>query len=163
MPTEATMMRQLLADVSRNHFPNPPATPIEIEEFEQRIGWRLDADLRAFYLHCNGAELFKKPDSPFRIRPLSQIIRARLATRGKDDESRGPASWYTLCALHDSNYVLLDVSTQEDGRYPILDGYREGFPDPHYCIRIAGSFAEFLTGALRSNGLWFWLQKGISP
>ncbi|NMO22694.1 SMI1/KNR4 family protein [Pyxidicoccus fallax] len=150
-------MRELLAEISRHHFPNPPATPAEIEAFEQRVGWRLDPDLRAFYLHCDGAELFRKPDSPFRIRPLSKIIRARVAIRGLDDDSRGPASWYALCALHDSNYVLLDVGTQEDGRYPILDGYREAFPNPHECKRIAGSFSEFLTGALRSHGRWFWL------
>ena len=151
-------MQELLAELSRDHFPNPPATPAEVEEFEQREGWRLDPDLRAFYLHCNGAELFKKPASPYRIQPLSKLIRARLAIRGKDEDSRGPASWYALCALHDSNYVLLDVSEQEAGRYPILDGYREAFPDPHFCKRIAGSFAEFLAGALRSHGQWFWLK-----
>ena len=32
--------------------------------FERRVGWRLDPDLRAFYLHCNGAELIERlPDS----------------------------------------------------------------------------------------------------
>lgn len=156
-------MQHLLAEVSLHHFPNPPATPAGIEAFEQRVGWRLDPDLRAFYLHCDGAELFTKPDSPYRILPLSRLVRARMAIRGKDDDSRGPAFWYALCALHDSNYVMVDVSTHEDGRYPILDGYREGFPDPHACKRIAGSFAEFLAGALRSQGKWFWLQGDVPP
>lgn len=153
-------MQELLGEIYRHHFPNPPATPTEIEEFEQRAGWRLDPDLRAFYLHCNGADLFSSLDSPYRIRTLSKIIRARVAIRGKDDDSRGPAFWYAICTLHDSNYVLVDVSTRENGRYPILDGYREGFPDTRYCKRIAGSFSEFLRGALRSHGRWFWLTDG---
>ncbi|WP_386973517.1 SMI1/KNR4 family protein [Archangium violaceum] len=40
----------LLEEVSRDHFPYPPATPEEIAEFEQRVGWWLDPNLRAFYL-----------------------------------------------------------------------------------------------------------------
>jgi hypothetical protein len=47
-------MSQLLEEVSREHFPRHPATLTEVEEFEQRIGWKLD--LRALYSHCDGAE-----------------------------------------------------------------------------------------------------------
>jgi hypothetical protein len=53
----AMLMSSLLEEISRDHFPKPPASPEEIEEFERRVGWRLDPDLRAFYLHCNGAAL----------------------------------------------------------------------------------------------------------
>jgi hypothetical protein len=49
-------MSLLLEEVSRDYFPHPPATPEEIAEFEQRVGWRLDPDLQTIYLHCNGAE-----------------------------------------------------------------------------------------------------------
>jgi hypothetical protein len=31
-------------------LPNRPTTPEEIAKFEQRVGWKLDPDLRAFYL-----------------------------------------------------------------------------------------------------------------
>jgi hypothetical protein len=56
-------MNALLEEISRHHFPNPPATPEQIEEFERRVGWRLDPELRAFYLHCDGAALFRRrPD-----------------------------------------------------------------------------------------------------
>ena len=66
-------LSQLLEEVSRAHFPYPSATAVEIAEFEQRAGWQLDPDLRAFYLHCNGAELIKRvPDCPYRILPLVQ-------------------------------------------------------------------------------------------
>ncbi|MFY0574034.1 hypothetical protein ACN28S_06395 [Cystobacter fuscus] len=33
-------MSRLLEEVSREHFPYPPAMPEEVEEFEQRVGWK---------------------------------------------------------------------------------------------------------------------------
>jgi hypothetical protein len=152
-------MDELLGEVSRLHFPNPPASPAQIDAFEQRMGWRLDPDLRAFYMHCDGANLFDRVDPAFSFLPLAMIRRARVVMLQDDTDRSGPASWYAVCEVRDSNYILLDVSHQEDGRYPIRDGYREGFPDPDYCPRIARSFSEFLRGALRSNGRWFWLRK----
>lgn len=153
-------MTRLLDEISRLHFPNPPATPDEIDAFEQRTGWRLDPDLRAFYLHCNGAELFEqRPESPYRLLSLEEVIRARVAIRGKDDDTRGPASMYVICHLQDSDYAIVDVSQQEEGRYPIIDGWHEVFPDPRHCKQIARSFSEFLERALRSAGRHFWLEQ----
>ena len=86
-------MSHLLEEVSRDHFPYPPATSEEIEEFERRVKWRLDA------------------------------------------------------------------GSQEDGRYPLIDGWHEAWPDPKQCGRIAGYFSEFLEQALRSNGRKFWLKR----
>ncbi|MCP3102682.1 SMI1/KNR4 family protein [Myxococcus sp. K15C18031901] len=156
-------MDRLLAEVSRLHHPNPPATPEQIEAFERSVGWRLDPDLRAFYLHCDGADLFdpRTPtfrDPAFSFLPLTKIRRARVVMLQDDTDKSGPASWYAVCEVRDSNYILLDVSHQEAGRYPIRDGYREGFPDADYCRQIAASFGEFLEGALRSEGRWFWLR-----
>lgn len=153
----ATPMNSLLEEVSRDHFPHPSATPEEIEEFEQRVGWKLDPDLRAFYLHCNGAALIQWPDSPYEIQPLSKIVRARVAIRGKDDDSRGPASMYALCYVRDGNYVVLDVSRQVEGRYPLIDGDRETWPNPEYCSQIASSFSEFLEQVLRTRRSLYWL------
>jgi hypothetical protein len=152
-------MSKLLEEVSRRHFPYPPATPAEIEAFEQRLGWRLDLDLREFYLHCNGAELFeRRPDMPYRFLPLAEIRRARVAIFGEDDDKWGPASMYVICDVQDGDYILVDVSRQEEGRYPIIDGYHEAFPDPEYCTRISASFSEFLKSVLDSNGQHFYLQ-----
>ncbi|RKG93294.1 SMI1/KNR4 family protein [Corallococcus sp. CA053C] len=151
-------MTGLLEEVSRLHFPNPPATPEQIEAFEQRVGWRLDPDLRAFYLHCDGAKLFDRIDPAFYFYPLAMIRRARVVLLQNDTDKAGPASWYAVCAVRDTNYLFLDVSQQVDGRYPIRDGYREAFPDPAFNRQIAGSFSEFLAGALASNEEWFWLQ-----
>lgn len=154
-----TPMSSLLEEVSRHHFPYPPATSEQIEEFEHRVGWRLDSDLRAFYLHCNGAELIERlPESPYQILPLNEIVRARVAIRREDDDAWGPASMYALCDVQDGNYVVLDVSRQENGRYALFDGWHETWPDPAYCRQIARSFAEFLEGALRAGGPAYWLQ-----
>jgi len=152
-------MRSLLEEVSREHFPYLPATSEEIEDFERRMGWQLDPDLRAFYLHCNGAELFeRRPDMPYRLLPLSEIVRARVAIFGKDEERLGPASQYAICDVQDGDYVLIDVGRQDNERYPIIDGNHEAFPDPVYCEQIASSFSEFLERALHSQGRLFYLQ-----
>jgi hypothetical protein len=156
----ATPLNSLLEEVSREHFPHAPATPEEIEEFEQRVGWRLDPDLRAFYLHCNGAELIKRlPDSPYRILPLSKIVRARVAIFGKknDDDAHGPAAMWAICDVQDGNYLLVDVARQENGHYPVIDGWHEAWPDPKYCEQIATSFSDFLERALR-DGQAYWLN-----
>jgi hypothetical protein len=78
-------MRSLLDEVSREHFPHPPATPQQIEEFERKMGWKLDPDLRAFYLHCNGAELFKliATTRPSQIRLTASRSRALSPIRSE--------------------------------------------------------------------------------
>jgi hypothetical protein len=153
-------MSALLEEISRSHFPHPPATPEQIDEFEQRIGWNLDPDLRAFYLHCNGAELFEPlPDCPYRILPLASIVRARVAFFDKDEDRLGPASQYAICDMGDGDYILVDTSRQCDGRYPLIDGYHEAWPRAEYCKQIASSFSEFLEEALRSEGNPFYLES----
>lgn len=151
-------MKSILAEISRDHFPSAPATSAEVEEFERRSGWRLDEDLRAFYLHCNGAALFERLDSPYRIRPLSHVQRARVDMRGEDSDEWGPASWYALGDMGDGDRILVDVRHTQTGRYAIIDGWHEGFPDPAHCPQVAASFSEFLEKALRSGGAKFWLE-----
>ncbi|RKH39707.1 SMI1/KNR4 family protein [Corallococcus interemptor] len=152
-------MDSLLAEVSRLHFPRPPATPTQIAAFEARVGWNLDADLRAFYLRCDGCTLFETlPDAKYRVLPLDEIQRARRAIRGSDEEEDGEASHYTLVDMQDTNFVLLDVAAAKNGRYPLLDAFHETYPDE--APRIASSFAEFLEKALRSGNRSFWLSSG---
>jgi hypothetical protein len=153
------LMSRLLEEVSRHHFPYPPATSQEIAEFEQRMGWCLDVDLRAFFLHCNGAELFKqRPGCPYRILPLSEMVRARVAIYGEDDDRWGPASQYAVCYVQDGDYVVVDVGRPKNGLYPLIDGWHEAWPDPKQCALIASSFSEFLEAALQSKGRQFWLK-----
>ncbi len=153
-------MSSLLEEVSLHHFPYPPATREEIEAFEQRVGWRLDPELRAFYLHCNGAELLKRlPECPYQVLPLAEIVRARVAIRREDDDKWGPASMYALCDVQDGDFVVLDVSRQENGNYALFDGWHESWPDPTYCRRIASSFSEFLEQVLRTRRPAYWLGE----
>jgi hypothetical protein len=156
----ATPMNRLLEEVSRDHFPYPPATPEEVEEFERQAGWRLDPEHRAFYLHCNGAELIKRlPNTPYRMLPLSKIVRARVAIYGEDDDRWGPASVYALCDVQDGNFVLVNMARSENGRSPLFDGYHEAWPDPQYCRQIASSFSEFLEQVLRTRRNLYWLGE----
>ncbi|WP_242592634.1 SMI1/KNR4 family protein [Corallococcus exiguus] len=152
-----TLMRRLLTEVSTRHYPNPPATHAQVEAFEARVGWRLDDDLRAFYLHCDGATLFapreKAPN--YRILPLSEIERARVRMRQENTDTFGAASWYTLLYLQDGDYVLVDVANQVDGRYVLLDAFHETYP---VVEQISASFGEFLEKALASGNEYFWLE-----
>ncbi|RKH64036.1 SMI1/KNR4 family protein [Corallococcus interemptor] len=150
-------MERLLEEFSRSHFSRPPAMAEQIADFEARVGWKLDADLRAFYLHSNGGTLFElEPDASYRILPLAEIRRARLAIMGRDDDTHGAPSQYTLVDMQDTNYVVLDVSQQESGRYPLFDAWHETFPKTK---RIASSFSEFLERAMRSDGFSYWLDR----
>ncbi|RKG73234.1 SMI1/KNR4 family protein [Corallococcus exercitus] len=150
-------LKELLAEISARHFPNPPATLAQVAAFEARVGWQFDEELRAFYLHCDGATLFQPfPDANYHLLPLAQIRRARVAMRPGDDDRFGPASWYTLVDLQDSDYVILDTARQTNGRYPLLDAYHETFPED---VRpIATSLSEFLEKALASDDAFFWLK-----
>jgi hypothetical protein len=151
-------MENLLEEISCHHFPSPPASPEEIDAFEQQHGWLLDPELRAFYLHCNGAALFQKLNSPCRFRALSQIRRARVDMRGSDSDEWGPASWYVIADLPDSDRIIIDVSAPLDGCYPIIDGFHEAMLGPEECKRITDSFSRFLEQMLRHQGRAFWLN-----
>jgi hypothetical protein len=150
-------MEKLLAEVTRAHFPHPPATPEQIATFEAQVGWRLDADLRAFYLHCDGAELFQPlPDANYSILSLEDIQRATARLRRRDGGTAGAASWYPLVDCQDSDFVLIEVARA--GRsYPLLDAYHETYP--HGARQIAASFREFLERALGSGDRLFWLRE----
>ncbi|MBN8233306.1 SMI1/KNR4 family protein [Corallococcus macrosporus] len=152
-----TTMQRLLAEITQHHFPRRPARPAQIAAFEERVGWKLDEDLRAFYLHCDGAALFKPwPDTNFWILPLDQVRRGRVVIQGRDEDANGPPDWYALVDLQDTDFVLVDVS-QGQGPYPMRDGYHGTFPDLTYTKIIARSFGEFLEKALASGDELFWL------
>jgi hypothetical protein len=65
--------------------------------------------------------------------------------------SGGPASVYALCDVQDGNYVLMDVTREENGRYPLIDGFHETWPKPEYFRQIASSFSEFLEQIRKSS------------
>jgi len=65
---------------------------------------------------------------------------------------------YAICYVQDGNYVVLDVGHQENGRYPLIDGSHEAWPDPYYCGPVASSFSEFLENVLRTRRNLYWLE-----
>lgn len=153
-------MDALLEEISQRHFPNPPASPQQIEEFERRAGWNLGDEIRSFYLHCDGAELFRQPDSPYRILPLKEITRARTTIFAHDSDEYGAASWFVICYVQDGNYVGIDVSRQSNGRYPVHDCFHELLPGDPQNKQIAHPFSDFLDRALHSGGRLYWLKDG---
>jgi hypothetical protein len=75
----ATPMSSLLEEVSREHFPYPPAAPEELDAFEHWVGWKLDPDLRAFYLRSTGPP--HRPLSFSEGQPISHLVeRSAVAT-----------------------------------------------------------------------------------
>ncbi|MCE9669037.1 SMI1/KNR4 family protein [Myxococcus stipitatus] len=148
-------MHQLLDEIAAHHYPNPPATQARVEAFEAHSGWHLDEDLRAFYLRCDGATLFRPfPHEKFRILRLDEIRRARVELRGKDDDSMGAASWWTLVYLGDSDFNLVDVA-RPGGPHPILDAFHETYP--RLVEVIAPSFRVWLERTLQSENQLWWL------
>ncbi|NMO23209.1 SMI1/KNR4 family protein [Pyxidicoccus fallax] len=150
-------MNSLLDTITREHFPHPPATPEQIAAFEARMGWRLDADLRAFYLHCDGAELFRPlPEANYSILSLAEIQETLIRVRRRDQGAVEAASWYPVADCQDSDYVLVDVA-KPGGPYRLLDAWHETYPSQ--VKQIASSFSEFLEKALASNDHLYWLYE----
>jgi len=77
--------------------------------------------------------------------------------RGSDTDEWGPASWYVIADLPDSDRIIIDVSAPQDRFYPIIDGFHEARLGPEECKRIANSFSLFLERILLHEGQAFWL------
>ncbi len=139
----------LLEEVSRDHFPSPPATPEQLDAFERRVGWKLDPDLRAFYLHCDGAELFKQGlGCPYRILPLDEVAQW------------GPEAMYGLFALPEGDAFVAYTGEPRDGRYLFVIGHRREGAAPEFSPLFAPSFSVLLERVLRSGGVLFHLRFG---
>lgn len=142
------------------HFPEPETAIDAISSFEAGIGYTLPDDMRTFYLACNGASLFRprKEFPPFRIMPLSEIVRARVAIYGEDKDEYGSSSHYVFCDRGDGDYVGIDLAPRSDGTFGVLDIWHEAYPEDEYSEPIAFSFTEFMSRALDSGGnSVFWL------
>lgn len=147
-----------LVMIRQQHYPGPPASPQELAAFESRWGFKLDPDLTAFYAAANGARLYDRVNPAFEILPLKNILLARNAIFGKDEDSLGSPSILAICDVQDGNYIGIDTSRTKDGCFPILDIFHETFPEQ--AELVADSFGEFLHKALRHGGRQFWLSAG---
>jgi hypothetical protein len=147
-----------LEAIKQRHYPGPPASNAEIGEFEAHWHVQLDPDLATFYRACNGAKLFDSVNAPFEILPLDEVVRARVAIYGRDENEFGPATILAICDVEDGNYVGIDISKSQHGYFTILDLFHETFPKE--AEWIADSFGEFLHGALHNDGRHFWIDDG---
>lgn len=147
--------------IKNHHWPNRPATEIEIAITERELIAQLPSDLHEFYLHCNGAILFDRTDPPFKILPVSELRPVIQAVFGTLDvaDCHCPVSIVAFCALHDSEFLGIDLDRTR-GRFGwILDCFHGTVcEDPYGCI-VAKSFTEFLARAIDSGGgtSVFWL------
>ncbi len=66
---------------------------------------------------------------------------------------------YALCYVRDGNYVVVDVNSHVNGRYPLMDGCHETWQDPEYCGPVASSFSEFLEQVLSTRRSLYWLGE----
>jgi hypothetical protein len=153
------MLSDDIAEVLRAHRPSAPATPADVDAFERKHGVSLDPDLRAFYMACNGADLFRTEDDlPYRILPLEKIVTAGVAVFGTDDRlgppPPSPANIFAFCDLQDGNYLAFEVGQQP---YRIIDVFHETYPSEAEVIEP--SFAPFLHNALRGGGRQYWLAR----
>jgi len=122
---------------------NPPAKPIDIENFEKTIGFELSLDFKEFYFICDG---FSCEEDIFNMIPLNDII--NNGDYGKN--------WFYF-----SEYMIYSdtwgLRFMEDNKYEIFNG---NTPE----IVMTSSLEEFLQRFLEGNvfdkgGLFDWEKE----
>lgn len=150
----------LIHEVIEKHRPNSPLDESSIAKLEIALGYQLPSDLREFYKHCNGAQVF---DFVYSILPLEQVQRTGVYIFGEENANLAPQSWYAICDMMDGNYIGIDFdSLKRDGKTcSIIDCFHETHGMPGEDNIIALSFTEFLYRALNSEGNQYQFQTGF--
>ena len=148
-----SVIHELIELVTKSHFPNQPATTAEIERVQVRLGVFLPLDMRLFFSSMNGACLFDKTFSPYRLMACDKLANVSTVILGTHAGPSYAKSWIAFCDVQDGNYVAIDVSSES-----VFDCFHETFGDGQEKI-IARSFSEFLREALASGGREFWLSS----
>jgi|GEM_PF-441636 len=150
----------LIQEVIEKHRPNPPLDESSIAKLEIALGHQLPSDLREFYKHCNGAQVF---DFVYSILPLEQVQRTGIYIFGEENASLAPQSWYAICDMMDGNYIGIDFDSlkRDEKTCSIIDCFHETHGMPGEDQIIALSFTEFLYRALNSEGNQYQFQTGF--
>src|SRR5262245_20064555 len=164
---EYPSISELVARIRRTHEVDPPASAADVREAEARLGFPLAAELREFYLLCNGATFFAY-DHPqhgrvswtYRVLPLAEVVHVRLVIFGPDYDEGHPDNWYAICDVMDGNYAAIDVNPLSGEVRCFRDCYHEHTPDESECRVVAWSMREFLDRALGGKDLPYWLDDG---
>jgi SMI1 / KNR4 family (SUKH-1) len=152
-------IQECIDRINADHFPSPPAPPAKMAEIVSSLPWPIPGDLRLFYEKCNGARLFRDDDSPCEIVPIEEFHSTRIDITGEDNEKRGPAAWFSIAYVQDTNYIAIDLSSVSHDLADILDCFHETFGIEGYQLVIAKSFTEFLSDVIDSGGRQYWLDK----
>lgn len=128
----------------------------QLDAFERRSGFRLPADLRAFYLRVHRAELF----GTYQLLPVELLLRTGHALRGPEWVESEPASWYAFCDVYDGNFVAIELEESAAGEHRILDCDHEEVSSRNV---VATSFTEFLARAISGGESLYYLGLGPTP
>lgn len=139
-------MREVIAAIYQKHKDygitlNPPATELEIRDFEKKLGFSLPADFKEFYSICNGLEC---TEDIFKMVSLQDAL--------LHDQDYGK-NWF-----HFADYMIYcdmwSLRRRDDGGYEIINrGETE--------LVLTSSLLEFLERFLQGNvfekgGLYEW-------
>jgi cell wall assembly regulator SMI1 len=143
----------LIHVVQHSHAFTAPASARAIERFEQRARLPMPADMRAFYLQCDGARLFGDQYillDPDGMLPLIAVMPANAASarvlRGR---------WFSLGRTADGQWIGIDLEGATDDTNPVAVCISAGSPVESLKI-IAPNFTSFLARALSGTRHPFW-------
>jgi hypothetical protein len=156
-----TLMDKLLTEIRYSHRGHPPLSPKQLEEWQQKNGWRLDEHLLAFYRHFNGALLFHHAERQYRLLPLQEVVRAQVSLFGEDSDLNGTDSWFTICeGMGGKHYAAIDIHQQVDGLYPVFECSHARPPGSPQSRKIAFTFMDFLDRSLHGGRRPYWRSQG---
>jgi hypothetical protein len=123
---------------------NPPATILDINNFEKCLGFALPTDFKEFYLTCNG---FGCTEDIFNMVPLHDILQYQ-----KD---------YGVSWFYFSEYMIYSdmwgLRLRLSGEYEIFNG---SFPEKTMTSSLTEFLKVFLKGnVFDSGGLYQWQEK----
>ena len=123
---------------------NPPASALEIENFEKQSGFKLPEDFKEFYSICNG---FECTEDIFRMIPIDEVLR-RKGDYGNN--------WF-----HFAEYMIYSdmwsLRKRDDGEFEI-------FNKGEIEVVLTSSLQEFLERFLQGDvfgkgGLYDWHEE----
>ena len=128
----------------------------QLDAFENRTGFSLPSDLRAFYLKIHRAEIA----GGYRLLPVEHFERTGSALQGVEWADSEPPSWYAFCDVDDGDFVGIELERSVEGHHRIFDCDHE---DVSTRSVIAVSFSDFLQRALSAGGRLYYLGEGRFP
>jgi hypothetical protein len=158
-------LKTLFSEIDAWHYSEPCTDKTAIDEFAQRNNYQLPDDLKVFYRKYKTVKLFDDPGAgaTYRLVPISEIHPTRIDIFGTPSDEEAPKTWLTVCDVLDSNYIAIDIASNDGEAYNYIDCFHETFAEPGQCKIIARSFTELLMRALHGGGdQLYYLHPGFA-